>query len=72
MILSVLKGLLTLANALASYLSNKQLLDAGADQEALKHTQEVLKNVKKAKDAVGRVKSDPSLAQRLRDKYGIK
>lgn len=70
--LSILKGLLGLANIIAGYLSDKQLLDAGKDQATVEYLQKAINNVSKAKMAVNRYKSNTSIAKRLRNKYNIK
>ena len=69
LISAIIKALASLGDRLASFLIIKRM---GSNENELKHTSKVLGNVKKSKDAVIRAKSNPSLAKRLRDKYGIK
>jgi cytochrome c-type biogenesis protein CcmH/NrfF len=45
---------------------------SGQDGEKLKQAEKVLDNVKDANDAINRARSDKSISDRLRDKYGIK
>lgn len=45
---------------------------AGRNKERLKSQEKTLDDIEKANNAIVRAKSDKSLAQRLRDRYGIK
>lgn len=69
LLLASIKALAGTLTRLASFLIIKKM---GRNENELKNTKQVLKNVKKSKAAVTRAKSDPSLAKRLRERYGIK
>ena len=45
---------------------------SGRDGEKLKQAEKVLDNVKDANDAINRARADKSIADKLRDKYGLK
>lgn len=57
-LLSVLKGLLTLANLIAKYLNDKQLLEAGEYKQIAKSNEEALNAIRKAQDARANLKHD--------------
>lgn len=66
---SILAGALKLLNALADYLSRKQLLDAGRAQQRADDLTEQQSKVRDANQAPIRRRSDPEYDSRLRDKY---
>jgi hypothetical protein len=45
---------------------------SGKNEEKLKQAEKVLENVKDANEAITRASSDKSVADKLRDKYGLK
>ncbi len=69
-LLSILSGLLSLANKLAEYLSRKQLIDAGEAKAIAKGLQETHERIIKAKEAANR-KLDDDKRKRMRERYNL-
>jgi len=65
--LSILNGLLSLASALASFLHDKQLMDAGAAKAVSASLQEAMNVTKKALAARDAVSDDPDSVQHDKD-----
>lgn len=58
---TVLKGLLGLANYVAKYMADKQLLDAGQYKEIARNNEKALKNIAAAQRARDSISPDDSL-----------
>ena len=57
--LAILKGLIAIVNSFATYLNNKQLIDAGIAQATLKGLNDVINKINMANDAIRDVDSLP-------------
>lgn len=57
--LVLLKGLVTLVNSIAKYLSDKQLIEAGVAKATLEGLQDVQDRMAAARDAIANVDSLP-------------
>lgn len=53
--LSILKGLIGVVNAIAKYLSDKQLIDAGEARAVSKSLQETIKTIRRADRAADNI-----------------
>lgn len=74
LLLNILQGLLTAANALFVLLHNKQLISAGRYAAIGEHAQKLVDNVKKASNAARAVDPDDPLyddgyARRVRSEF---
>ena len=58
--LALLQLVLKLSVSLASYMKDKQLIDAGIAEEALKGTQATLAAIERARQAVEHMDDDPA------------
>jgi hypothetical protein len=65
--LAILKGLIAIVHSLANYLNNKQLIDAGIAQAALKGLEDANKAINDTRIA----QSDDSVRDATRKKYTI-
>jgi len=66
---TALKGLLSLANYIAKYLNDKQLLDAGEYKAIARNNEEALNTIRAAQEAQSAVSDDGAFRKRVRDKY---
>jgi hypothetical protein len=57
--LAILKGLIAIVHSFASYLNNKQLIDAGIAQATAKGLNDVLNKINFANDAIANVDELP-------------
>jgi hypothetical protein len=72
---AALAGLLKLLVALAQYLGNKQLLDAGAAKAIAEGANDTLARIAAARDAAAAIehpatRADADWADRVRDRFG--
>lgn len=65
--MQLIRQLLGLFAVVFKLLSDRQLLNAGKSEQAVKDAQEVLDNVEQAKEAVAA--ADPVHIERLRDRF---
>lgn len=72
LMLKILAPLMGLLNNLSKWWANKQLVDLGASKAKGEASSEILKRQDKTKKSAVRVKSNPTLVERLRKKYNIK
>lgn len=69
--LEILRGLFSFGTALAKHLNDKKLIDAGRYETIALYNKCILEEINKARMAVARAKSDPKLADKLRERYNL-